>query len=351
MTGEKWKSAAMLVLGMAALLVGTPAAAEPSTQCTVSERSIGELSGLVADKDHLYAINDGGTKLNVFVLNRSTCKLEKSITNKADPYDVEDLARTPDGAFWLADIGDNNKNRETVALTKLSPDGKTATLYRLTYPDGAHDAEALLIDRKGVPYIVTKVPLGAAGVYRPDGPLQSSGPTKLTQVGSVDLQTTETPGGPTRIPHSIASVLVTGGAVAADGTVIALRTYTDAYLYSAPDGDVLAALGRTPVQVPLPNEPQGEAIAFDPDGNLLSGSEGAGQPIHLVTGATSMVNPKPQGSGGTGTSGTGGAKGTGALGVSQPGAFPLWPVLGAIVVIIILACVLYVFLSRRQRRR
>ncbi len=340
----------MLVLGMAALLAGTPAAADPSTQCTMSERSIGELSGLVADKDHLYAINDGGTKLNVFVLNRSSCKLEKSITNKADPYDVEDLARTPDGAFWLADIGDNNKNRETVALTKLTPDGK-ATLYRLTYPDGAHDAEALLIDRKGVPYIVTKVPLGAAGVYRPEGALQSPGPTKLTQVASVDVQTTETPGGPTRIPHSIASVLVTGGAVSADGTVIALRTYTDAYLYSAPDGDIVAALGRTPIQVPLPNEPQGEAIAFDPDGNLLSGSEGAGQPIHLVPGATTLVNPKPQGSGGTGTSATDDSKHKGALGISPSGGFPFWPVLGAIVVIIILACLLYVFLSRGQRRR
>ena len=64
--------------------------------------------------------------------------------------------------------------------------------------------------------------------------------------------------------------------MSADGRVVALRTYTDAWLYAAPDGDVAAALRRTPVRVPLPGEPQGEAVAFLPDGTLLSGSESRG---------------------------------------------------------------------------
>jgi hypothetical protein len=55
----------------------------------------------------------------------------------------------------------------------------------------------------------------------------------------------------------------------------------------------VAALSGTQVRVPLPNEKQGEAIAFEPDGTLLSGSEGAGQPIRMVPGAAALVATQP----------------------------------------------------------
>lgn len=315
---------------MAALLVLSPAtaSADPVDRCKMAEKSIGELSGLASDGSKMYAINDGGTRLTVYVLSK-TCKLERSITNKTDPFDVEDMARTQDGAFWLADIGDNDKKRETIALHKLTPDGK-ATLYRLSYPDGAHDAEALLMDRNGVPHLVTKEPFGAAQVYRAEGELLSPGPTKLVKVASVDLETTETPGGPTRIPHSIATILVTGGAVSADGTAVALRTYTDAYLFSAPDGNIAAALGREPVRIPLPNEPQGESIAFEPDGTLLSGSEGVGQPIRATAGAAAMVAPKPQ----AGSNPAAGSGAAGAAPATGDSGFPMWLAVGIGVVIV-----------------
>jgi hypothetical protein len=338
----------MVLLTMAVLFVLAPftASADQVDRCKMTDKSIGELSGMASDGQKMYAINDGGTKLSVYVLNKTTCKVERTITNKTDPFDVEDMARASDGTFWLADTGDNNKNRETVALHTLSPEGKAA-LYRLTYPDGAHDAEALLLGRGGVPYLVTKTPLGAAEVYRPEGKLTSPGPTKLTRVASVDLKTTETPGGPERVPHSISTILVTGGAVSADGKVIALRTYTDAYLYSAPDGDIVAALGRTAVRVPLPNEPQGESIAFEPDGTLLSGSEGVGQPIRAVAQATALVAPAPQAGGSPPGSQGDGASARDAA--ATPG-FPFWPVLGVGAVLVVLCVLLYLFLSRRQRR-
>jgi hypothetical protein len=333
-------------LALACVLAPVPAAhADPVERCKVSARNIGELSGLASDGSKMYATNDGGTKLTVSVLSKD-CKVERTITNKTDPFDVEDMARTKDGTIWLADTGDNGKKRDTVALHALSPDGK-ATLYRLSYPDGQHDAEALLMDQKGVPYLVTKEPFGPAEVYRPDGDLQSPGPTKLTKVASVDLKTTETPGGPTQIPHSIATILVTGGAVSADGKVVALRTYTDAYLYSAPDGDIAAALGREPVRVPLPNEPQGETIAFEPDGTLLTGSEGVGQPIRTIAGATGMVSPKPQGGGNPATSG-GTAGDTNAAPATEDSGLPTWlaVVVGGVVVLGGLA-----FMARKGKAR
>lgn len=281
-----------LVVG---LLLGTgwlPAVAEPSepvVACTMNDKRLGELSGLVGDGERWYAINDGGTKSTVYVLNRS-CVVEKVISGPTDPYDVEDLARGSDGTFWLSDTGDNNKQRTTVALIALTPAGKT-TLYRLTYPDGAHDTEALLLDRDDVPYLITKTPLGGAGIYRPTGPLASPGPTPLELVGSIQLSSTDTTGGP--VPGAVGSVLVTGAASTADHKVIAVRTYTEAYLWGVPDGNLLGALGKEPLRISLPDERQGEAIAFEPDGTLVSASEGVGQPIRLVAGAAALVAPKP----------------------------------------------------------
>jgi hypothetical protein len=279
------------------LFTTAPAAADPVpapvAACTITDPRLAELSGLVADDQHWYAINDGGTASVVWVLGKD-CQVQDRITSPLNPYDVEDLARGADGTFWLSDTGDNDSDRDTIALISLTPAGQ-GTPFRLTYPDGPHDAEALLLDRSGVPYVVTKNPLGTADVYRPAGPLASPGPTPLEHVATVRLTSTDTPGGP--VPGLVGSVTVTGAASSLDGTAIALRTYTDAYLFPVKDGDVVAALAEKPVRVPLPNEAQGEAIAFQPDGSLVSGSETGDedipQPINIVTGATQLIAPKP----------------------------------------------------------
>lgn len=278
-----------------ALLGAAPAAAQdvaaPVDACVPADPGLAEQSGLATDGSRWFATADGGTSLRVAVLDPVTCAVVEERTAGADPYDVEDLALAADGALWLADTGDNDATRETVALHRLAPDGTTA-LFRLTYPDGPHDAEALLLDRAGVPHIVTKVISGASAVYRPAGPLAEPGPTPLERVAEVRIELTDTPGGPV---GNIGSVLVTGGAVSADGTVVALRTYTDAYLYPAPDGDVVAALAADPVRVPLAGEPQGEAVALAPDGTLLSGSEavadGPNPPVRTVAGAVALLDP------------------------------------------------------------
>ncbi|MCX2953415.1 hypothetical protein ORI60_34250 [Lentzea sp. NEAU-D7] len=249
-----------------------------------------ELSGLTSNGKQFFAVSDSdnGT-LRIQVMGRD-CVVKRTITAPVDPYDVEDLAMAPDGTLWASDTGDNNKSRSTVALHKVSPSGAVER-FRLTYPDGKHDAEALFIDKSGTPYIITKEPLGSALVYRPTAPLRTDASVPLEQVTRVSLTSTDTPGGP--LEGTLDSRLVTGAASAADGSVIALRTYTDAYLFPVPDGDVVKALSGDPVRVPLPNEPQGEAIAFDPDGTLLSASEGTGTPIRAVAGAAALAQPPP----------------------------------------------------------
>lgn len=262
------------------------------TLCTIRDSRIGESSGLAAAGDLLYTVNDGGSRLRVFVLDRS-CRVRRIVGAALDPYDVEDLARAGDGTLWLADTGDNALGRSTVALERLRPDG-TATLFRLSYPDGPHDAEALLLDRTGRPYIVTKEPLSST-VYTPVGALLVGRTTPLRKVTTLTLPPTGTEGGPV---GSTSQVLVTGGAVSADGRLLVLRTYTDAYVWAAPDGDLAAALRSDDRRrIPLPSTAQGEAVAVSPDGQaLLTSTEGVPGAVHEVPLGEAAVAPSPRAS-------------------------------------------------------
>jgi hypothetical protein len=270
-------------------------------RCVVDDPRLVELSGLAVVGDGVWAMADGGRRIELHRLDPATCAVVESRTAAVDPYDAEDLATAPDGSLWVGDTGDNDRRRPTVAVVVVPPRG-AAQLHRLTYPDGPHDAEALLVDAHGVPTVVTKE-IGAAGVYRPEAALATPGPTPLVHVGDLVLPSSDTVGGPI---GGFGARTVTGGAISADGRVVALRTYTDAWLFPVPaDGDVVDALRGTPVRVPLPGEPQGEAVAFTADGTLLSGSEARGGVegrLRAVPGAAALAGPAPAPSrSGTGT--------------------------------------------------
>jgi hypothetical protein len=255
---------ATAVLGFPLPAVAEEALPPPTVQCQVTDARLAELSGLVVVGDRMLALNDGGDQLAVHLLDAG-CQVIDVHTSAVDPYDPEDMAVAADGTVWLADTGDNDRARATVALLALRPDGSTG-VYRLTYPDGPHDAEALLLAPDGTPYLVTKEVLGASGVYRPASALVDGGTVGTDKVASVNLTFTGTPGGPV---GQAGQVLVTGGAVAADGSRIALRTYTDAYIWPLAGSDVVGALATPPVRVALPESPQGEAVSFTADSRSL----------------------------------------------------------------------------------
>ncbi|WP_409331441.1 hypothetical protein [Trujillonella humicola] len=282
-------AAALLTVGGPALVLCSSVALAPAalaeeaapatTQCEITDPRLTELSGLVVGADGtMLAINDGGDLVQVFALDPA-CQVIRVHEADVDPFDPEDLAVGTDGTVWLADTGDNTGTRETVALIALRPDGSTA-VHRLTYPDGPHDAEALLLAPDGTPYIVTKEVLGSSDVFRPVAALEPNGTVGLVEVASVDLTLTGTPGGPV---GRAGQLLVTGGAVAADGSALALRTYTDAYVWPLTGSDVVGALAGDPVRVALPESPQGEAISFSADGTaVVVASEGLPSVVSVV---------------------------------------------------------------------
>jgi hypothetical protein len=231
------------------------------------------VSGLAVTPAGPVVVNDSGNATVVHTL-RPDCSVAATRAVGVRGRDVEDLARSADGTLWLADVGDNDRERASVALIRLPTTGQ-GTVVRLVYPDGAHDAEALLLPADGRPVIVTKEGGGLGRVYTTDRPVPDDAavPVPLRAAGEVRLPPSSTEGGPVSF---LGRGLITGGALAADGRTAALRTYTDAWVFpvGGPTADdVVAGLQGAPTQVPLPGEPQGEAIALTDGGTLLSAGE------------------------------------------------------------------------------
>ncbi|MFI9638591.1 hypothetical protein ACIG87_00780 [Micromonospora sp. NPDC051925] len=277
-----------------AALPGTALAAAPppTPVCQVRDERLTEISGMVATDSGFVMVNDSAdeaSRRRIFFLD-ARCAVVRTVAYPSRPRDTEDLAVGADGTIWVADIGDNDRDRSTVALWKLAPGARRPVLHRLTYPDGPHDAEALLLGGDGRPVVVTKQ-AGEAGVYVPTGPLRAGGSVPLARAGQLRLPITTTAN-----PYSIfGRRLVTGGATAPDGRRVVLRTYADAFEFDVTDGDVVAALTTgTPRVVALPDEPQGESVSYHRDGrSLLTVSETADQPSG--TRPTVLRYPLPEG--------------------------------------------------------
>ncbi|NJC63996.1 esterase-like activity of phytase family protein [Planosporangium flavigriseum] len=230
------------------------------------------MSGLTAKSDGGYVVvNTSPNQANpvrVYYLD-SKCKVTRTVSYPASPRDPEDLAVASDGTVWVADTGDPSTNkadrRATIALWKVPAGGGTPIIHRLSYPDGAHDARALLFGPDDVPIIVTKEAGGTAQIYEPSAPLQprTAQGVPLKNVGSWQPKRT----GTANFLGAAGQILVTGAAQSPDRKRVVLRTYSDAYEWDVPDGDVVKAITTgKPRITPLTGEAQGEGIAYTADG-------------------------------------------------------------------------------------
>ena len=206
-----------------------------------------ESSGLAVSARHdgvLWTNPDGGEVAQVMAVDGSGDTVATVTLDGIDPYDPEALAPGPDGrSLWLGDLGDNLEQRPDVSVFRFTEPRRLADRtvrarwYRFTYPDGPHDAEALLVDPSTGRLLVATKALGGAGLYRAPARLvaEGEGTNRLQRVADVPS-------------------LVTDGAFLPDGRFV-LRSYTMAYVYDRPGHQVASA--------PLPRQPQGESVADD----------------------------------------------------------------------------------------
>jgi len=270
---------------------------------TVASPDLVEISGIAASRmqDVIWAHNDSGDTARVFAMGLDGSALATYALNGAEAIDWEDMAIGPgpeDGIdyLYLADIGDNASVRPAIAVYRarepeFDPAEPSLTVdadaIALTYPDGAHDSETLLVDPvTGDLFIVTKDILGGpSGLYRASAPDASGGSIVLERVAVIDFAALsprrEVPADAGPLPMALGNV-PTGGDISPDGSTIAIRTYGTVWLWHREPGTTIAdAFADAPCEGPSAIEPQGEAIAFDGMGRgYFTVSEGVNPPLH-----------------------------------------------------------------------
>lgn len=248
--------AALVTLPFGVGLLAGPSSAD-DTAFRLADGEITESSAFVVDGEVAYTTNDSGDSGRVFTISLATGETVGVTHWAVAPEDVEALAPAGPGEVWVGDIGDNAGGRSDVTVTRV-PVGtgeRTASgpTYRLSYPDGAHDAETLLCDpRDARLYVVTKEAF-AGGVYAAPSRLSADGPNVLTKVGS----------GPG---------IATDGAFLADGRHVVIRGYYGAAVLTWPGLEHVASFA-------LPDQEQGEGIGVGPDDSLWLSSEGVHAPV------------------------------------------------------------------------
>ena len=149
---------------------------------------------------------------------------------------------------------------------------KPAETIRLLYPDGPHDAEALLVHpMTGDLYIVIKSS-ERDSVYKAKAPLSTKAPIRLQHIADL------------RLPEGSFLTMVvgrvTGGDISPNGRKVILCDYDRGWEAVAPNGDFDGVWKARWQMVDLGSRPQGEAVAYRNDGKaVLATSEGEEFPL------------------------------------------------------------------------
>ncbi|MFC1781765.1 hypothetical protein ACFLZ8_05850, partial [Planctomycetota bacterium] len=235
---------------------------------TLEKEKITEASGMASSRKNrgiLWVHNDSGDSANIYAIKSDGELIETFRIKKADSRDWEDIAIGPGPEkevdyLYIGDIGDNSADYSSITVyrieepnletsrddTKIGP----ADEIKLEYPDGPKDAETLLVDPlNGDIYIITKN-RSFGMVYLASFPQDTDKKTRLEFVTTIPL------------------AMATGGDISPDGELVIVRALNSAGLWKRPaDEKLWKAFSAEPVWLDLIDEPQGEAICFDAEGN------------------------------------------------------------------------------------
>jgi len=209
--------------------------------------------------------------------------------------DAPCAARAPAGGaapscVYIGDTGDNNGRHPFRVIYRVpeptasgARDTIRAERLRYTYEDGPHDVEAMYVAPTGDVVLITKRPLsGGGGRLRPAlvfmipaSAWADPGFARARLVDSLPI-----------VPGSAPLRMITDAALSPDAAHLAVRTYTQVYIFATDrtTGLVNHAVAPSVCNIVPLGEQQGEGVTWaDNRGRLAFTSEGATAPLVLAT--------------------------------------------------------------------
>lgn len=235
-----------------------------------------EASGVAVSRrtpGRLWAHNDSDDAVLVALDTRGSVTGRVRVSGvTVEDWEAVAVGACPGGwCVYIADIGDNEAERKRITIHRVSEPSSEDSVsvkdtFHATYPDGAHDAETLLVAPSGDLFIVTKGETGSIALYRFPRELRPGGTHQLERVGK-----------PRASGKASKAERITDGAVSPDGTWVLLRTGQEFAFHRTADlfaGNWTQA-GR--VDLKAVGEAQGEGVAIAADGTVYLTGEGGGK--------------------------------------------------------------------------
>lgn len=219
-----------------------------------------EVSGMVASLNHpghFWLHNDSGAEPELILIDSTGLEKARVLVQGVRNRDWEDISRRGD-TLLISETGDNSAQHDTIFVyavlepkTIANAAVPTLAIYPMQFPDGARDAEALMVDpNSGSWFLITKRE-DAGRVYRYAAP-QRPGVVAILE----------------HLPVELPFRLAVAADMSPDGREFVIKTYDSIYLWQRSDTEpVSVALQRPPLKQPYVPERQGEAIAYTLNGS------------------------------------------------------------------------------------
>ena len=229
---------------------------------------IDEVSGVVASRRRpvLWIEEDSGNPERIYAIGLGGAERSTVRVTNAKNRDWEDIALTG-RRIWLADIGDNLLIRASIQVywfrePRPRDTSVAARVLELTYEDGPHNAEAMVVDGKQRALFVFTKQAGTTSVYTTSvRGIQGGESRTLTKIAELPLNT------------------VTAADLGPDGIVIKSGS---GYLYRWTSARTVAsAIARTPCRAPAG---PGESLGFAVGGGLYAIPEGSAPLVYFTPG-------------------------------------------------------------------
>lgn len=230
----------------------------------LENKEIDEGSGMVFSRTHdglIYTHNDSGGGRKIFVIDSlgkglGVFKL-KGVWNR----DWEDIAVGPGpdpklNYVYVGEIGDNQARFTNIFIFRFPEPEQflegmevQPEVLKLSYPDGAKDAETLMVDPISKDIFILSKRDSLNILYKTTQEAFENKEAVLEKV--------------MELPFTMS----VAGDISADGKEILIKNYFTVYYWKRNENETIAqALARNPLILPYKPEPQGEAIAFHPNG-------------------------------------------------------------------------------------